>query len=286
MQLPDFYWPFQFFLAIVLFANPALGQNAEMDEMELIQQVAQLQQQLASTSIADRDMAEEALIRLGPQVLNYLEEPESDTTSDTLARLARVRVALEKVAVANVTRASRISLKGKMKLGDVLAGIQNQSGNEVLVPERLRSEKEVSVDWNETEFWVAINDLMEQATLELNPYSGRSGQLRLTPVSNPAKADSQRSTAPHHHAGVFNLTVTRVNASRNLVNSNLSHSSLTVLIRWEPRIRPISLSLPVASVKAVDEFDSAINIPNREAVCCRGPYNLRFPNWNSRFRSG
>ena len=161
MLLFDNRLPFCILLTLLLFVGRVSGQQEEMDEMELIQRVAQLQQQLESNSIPDRDAAEKELIELGPQVLNYLEEPESDSTTEVCERLAKVRVELEKVAVARVTGASHVTLKGEMTLGDVLKAIRKQTDNHVVVPEQLK-EKTIQADWNETEFWSVIADVIDQ----------------------------------------------------------------------------------------------------------------------------
>jgi hypothetical protein len=127
---------------------------------------------------------------------------------------------------------------------------------------------------------------MKQGSLVVDPYAGQPGQLRLTPTprariiaANPGigedelkeagvgpEKDPDAEAAPSHVSGIFDLQVVRVNSSRNLANPELNYCNLTVLVRWEPRIRPISIDLPASTIKAIDEYDNPIDVPNPDQV--------------------
>jgi hypothetical protein len=265
------------FVAVSL-SSPVRGQD---EEMALIDRVAFLQHQLQSDKIAVRDAAEEELLKLGPRVLDHLEPVDNDTPTDIVQRLQRIRKELETVAVRQVTQASKVTLKGKMKIGEALAAIRQQTGNDVAMPGEtpdMLVNREIELSLEGVDFWAAISAMMKAGDLEVDPYAGRPGQLRLTPTQaarfaaanpglpNPNSPPSDTATPPSDTSGIFDLMVTRVNASRNLVNPELNYCNVTVRVRWEPRVQPVSIDLPVSSISAIDEFDNQIAIPNPEGV--------------------
>ncbi len=131
-------------------------------------------------------------------------------------------------------------------------------------------------------FWEAIGELLNKGELVIDPYAGLPGQLRLTPTNdariaaaNPGAIDpnaqpkpekAETTGPPESVSGIFNTVVTQVTASRNLTNPALNYCNINLRVRWEPRVIPISIDLPMASLKAIDEFDRAVKVGNAEAV--------------------
>lgn len=258
---------------------PAEFQN--LSDMELIERVAELQRQLEAPDISKRDAAEKELIAHGVDVLDYLEPVTTDkTTTDAIQRTNRVRAALEKIAVAEVTEASKITLKGKMSVVAALAQIQKQTDNNVLLPDEtpdLFKDKEIDLDFKDATFWEVLADVMEKGDLIVNTYGGSQGVLVLTPTDEarmaavaPAGAAPPKKKAkpkiPRNVSGIFDLSVTQVSAARNLADPKLNYCNLHMMIRWEPRVTPISVVLPAKTIKAIDEFDNPIEITNKDAV--------------------
>ncbi len=251
-----------------------------LSDMELIERVASLQRDLQSPEIPKRAAAEKELIELGVRVLDYLEATTEKTPSDAVERTNRVRAALEKIAVAAVTQASRVSLKGKMSIAQVLKKIQIQTGNDASLPDEtpdLFKDRQIEVEFENVKFWKAIDEVMQKGGLTIDTYGGEQGRLVLTPTqaariaaANPevdSPKDNQPDQAvPRNISGIFNFAVTQVTASRNLTNPALNYCNLQVLIRWEPRVTPISIALPASTIKAVDEFGNPIEISNQDAV--------------------
>ena len=142
------------------------------------------------------------------------------------------------------------------------------------VPDLFR-DREIEVKFEDVPFWEALASVMEQGELVVDAYGGEAGKLIVTPseaariaAANPDAPPTKKSATetPRNISGVFELLVTRVNASRNLRNPAQNYCNLDVVIRWEPRINPISIVLPASTIKAIDEFDSAVEITNQEAV--------------------
>ncbi len=261
----------------------AVGQDKPLSEMELIDRVAFLQHQLSSAKVTDRDAAEKELVQLGPMVLDHLEPSTDDTPTDVVQRLTRVRLELEKAAVLSVTQASKVSLQGMMTVGEALAKIREQTNNDVALPDETPDvfvDRKVNLEFKDVDFWVALADIMKQGDLIVDPYAGQPGQLRLTPTqearvaaANPdlgdkdAAADEDKSKLPPRNvSGIFDLMVTKVSSSRNLVNPRLNYCNISVLVRWEPRVQPVSVDLPATTIQVVDEFDNKVSVPNPDAV--------------------
>ena len=258
--------------------DQAQDKRPELSDMELIERVAFLQRELESPEIPKRDAAEKELIELGVRVLDYLEAADEKTTTQAVERLGRVRQHLEKIAVAAVAKASLVNFSGKMSIGKALEKIRNQTGNDVDLPEGapdLFRDQEIEVEFKDAPFWEAVAEVIKQGDLVVDTYGGEAGKLILTPseaariaAANPnvPKLKKPATQTPRNVSGIFDLLVTRVNASRNLRNPAQDYCNIDVLIRWEPRVNPISIVLPASTIKAIDEFDAAIEITNKEAV--------------------
>jgi hypothetical protein len=269
-------------LLLACFCSNLLAQDKSMGEMEIIQAVTEIQRELESPDSAARDAAERKLLNLGPLALDHLEPPSSNAPADVEARLLRVRLALEKIAVAAVTQASTVSLAGEMSAAEALSKIKLQTGNDVAIHEQVPDsfgQRTLKLNLSKVEFWTALNEIFEAAELEIDPYGGGPGKMRLVPspagraaAANPAgspvapPANAKTVKRPRNISGVFDLTVNKISSTRNLANPKLNHSVITVLVRWEPRVQPISIDLPISSIKAIDEFDAPIPIGNEEAV--------------------
>ena len=282
---------FQLLAIVVALLFSGLGLStihAQSDEvlsdMELIEKVAELQRALEAAEIPKRDAAEKELVALGVRVLDYLEPPSDKTPTDAIARTNRVRLALEKIAVASVTKASEVTLKGKMTIDEAFKSIQKQTGNDANLHDETPDvfvDREIDVDLEKVTFWEALRDVAKKGDLVIDTYGGARGQIRLTPTQEariiaanpniapddlPDEAKAPKGEAPSNTSGIFDLTVTRVNSSRNLINPQLNYCNITVRARWEPRVTPISIDLPVKTMKAIDEYDNPITIANPEAV--------------------
>jgi hypothetical protein len=245
------------------------------DEMEMIETVDRLQFQLKEAEQSDeRDQIEKQLIELGTFVLDHLQETKTDDPSDYRERVARIRATLEKVVVKTNTEASSLALAaGKMSIDQLLKTIKEQTGNDVVLGREVSletSEKEVEFKEAGTfEFWDVLEVLTEQANLRIDPYSGEGGQLALSeqyevfvPPDPEGGADSTKEPVKEikpmvlaDYSGVMRFQVTRVDASRSLLQPAMNSSRLNLQMRWEPRITPIAIEFPYDSIEIQDEFD-------------------------------
>lgn len=262
------------------FPRSGFAQSDEsLSDMELIERVDELQRDLVAPEVSKRDGAEKELIDLGVRVLDHLEAPERDATTDLIERLGRVRIALEKIAVASVTKASKVTLKGTMTVDEALLAIRKQTKNEVDLHGETPDvfcQKEIDLDIKDADFWIAMTEVMEKSEIVVDTYGSEPGKLKLTPTdeariraANPQAPPTKPETKiklPQNVSGIFDLVVTRVSASRNLENPKLNFCNVFVRVRWEPRVLPISIQLPVKTMKAIDDFNNPIQISNPESV--------------------
>ncbi len=249
-----------FALAIFWVANACVFAQ---DEMESIEAIARLQFQLKSTQIPERDEAEKELVEIGELVLDHLEATTTADSADYRERVGRVRAILEKIAVAKNTQASSLQINaGSISIENLLKAIKKQTGNDVVLGREVSleaSNQEIEFETaGQIEFWAVLNQLMDQANLRIDPYDGEQGQLALAETySGPdeSKADPAGWT---DYSGVMRFQITRVDASKNLLQPNLNSNQFSLLVRWEPRISPIAIDFPFKTIEMIDEFDQKV----------------------------
>ena len=225
---------------------------------ELGSQVRKLVRQLDANDQADRDAAEKELAALGPKVLDYLPRITSRTPAEVKVRLGRVTRELEDALVKATTKPTKVTLKGKMTLQAALAALEEQSGNKVVnVGDR---EVEVEVDFEDVTYWKAIDQLLDQAGLTLNPFGG--AEHALTAMARPEGQLDRHGMAAYSE--LFRFEVTNIQAVRDLRNPTADAVRIRTEISWEPRLTPISIALPFGSVEATGDDGEVLTVTNPE----------------------
>jgi hypothetical protein len=228
-------------------AEDAAPAAADVSSVDVEQEVRKQLRRLDADQLADRVAAEKALIELGPPALDYLPEVTPATAAEIKERLSRVRTALEKLAVARFVEPSPVTLSGTMTVEAAALELQKQTGN-TLRDLGESATKQVTVAWDKTPFWVAFDDLTEQANLGINPFGGYEGELSLQALEETTDLAPIRS-----YAGIFRVQATRVQSARNLTAPGADNLRTTIQIAWEPRLKPISISLPLERMSATGE---------------------------------
>ena len=247
-------------------ASPAIAQDVVdelVDEMKLEIKVVELQQQLASTSVKDRDAAEAGLIELGVKTLDYLDPVTDDTPPETVERLGRVRKALETLVVTMTTQPKLITLKGNFSVKEAAEQITAKSGNKIVWPEQLDAqmqEQKIDLEIEKASFWQALNQLETKAKLRVSSTGGTAGQVFLIPI------EGDPPVIPMDAKGIFQISVLQVSSRRNLENPELDYCGMRIRVRWEPRLAPITLAIPASSVTVIDEFGDKVLLPNPGAT--------------------
>jgi hypothetical protein len=233
------------------------------DELKL--QVRRLVRQLDDAQRATREAAERSLIELGPPALDLLPAPSRDTSAEVKVRLERVRKALEAAVAEAAAQPSRVTLQGELPLSAALADVQQQTGNRIIdFRERFGQQPgdpKLSLDFEKTPFWPALDLLLDQAGLTVYNFSGEIGALALV-----ARDQNDRKRAGSAvYQGLFRFEVLRVQAIREL-RSPANHSlRLALELTWEPRVSPILLQIPLGELRATDESGRRIEVGSQRA---------------------
>jgi hypothetical protein len=227
--------------------------DAAADKANLADLVRQLIRDLDASQKSRREEAEKKLVALGVKALDYLPENTDRLSAEAGQRLNRVRENLEKNAAESSLEPATVTLSGEKKLSEVLAAIEQQTGNKIV---DLRSEfgqdvgdPDLKVDFDKTPFWPAMDKVLDDAELTIYPYASEQGGLGIT--------SRGESRLPRHglaiYSGAFRIEGTTFIAQRD-VRDPMSHKlELTLEAAWEPRLRPIVITQPGAAVAAVDD---------------------------------
>ena len=167
---------------------------------------------------------------------------------------------------------------GTVSLADALQTIAQATGNQIEGYEDLRDER-VTVDVRQVPFWEALDRVLDAVKLTVDPYSGHSGTLHVEP--RPDGQANGFETA--YYEGPFRLEATHVTAVRDLRNPLLTGLRVRLSIAWEPRTKPISITVPLAEIVAQDHLGRVVpadNVRGRltaavEAICRCSKWNCR-----------
>lgn len=243
-------------VATILVAQPPTASGTDA----LAGQVRQLMRELDADQLAQRQAAEAKLIALGPDVLDHLPPITSRTAAEVKERLGRVRKALESAAAETTARPTRVTLRGEMPLERALRELELQSGNRIVGFED--REATIKLDLDQVTYWEALDQILDQAGLTINPYGGEPQALTVE-----ARADEMRGRVGNSvYAGVFRFEPTRLEATRDLRNPATSGLQLAVDIAWEPRIRPIAVVQPVDQFAAKDDQGQVVEVDDEQTL--------------------
>jgi hypothetical protein len=232
----------------------ALAAQIETDKDEVQTEVRRLVRQLDDDALTNRQAAEKALIDLGPDVLQWLPSISPQTPAEVKERLGRIRTELESRAANRVAEPSYVTLEGQMSLDEVLAELQRATGNQVLGYETRGGQ--VAASFDKTLYWDALDQILDQAGLTVDPYGGRPNTLVLKATSGQPR----RSRAVYQ--GAFRFEPVRVESRRDLRNPAVNGARLTMEFSWEPRLSPISVRQVIAQVQVLDDEGRNLLGPN------------------------
>ncbi|MHC4877049.1 MAG: hypothetical protein ACYTGL_11170 [Planctomycetota bacterium] len=221
--------------------------------------VAALLKQLDSKSRQDRLSAETELLKLGPGILDYLPPPDLLPNVAVRQAVSRVRTQLERVAAQQSIAASRVTLRNRLSIRQIVAEIAEQTGNAVecqlpkgATPRTDAFQRTLSVDWKDVTFWNAIRQL-EAAGLRAT-YADDDSTLKLIPVreTSPA-ATTQTEVATRPQVAIQTQKAFRIDALPPMVRA--IDGSEAVLVRVplrvfsEPRLRPLFLRCAMSDLE-------------------------------------
>lgn len=240
------------------------GQPAAAADDGLNLEVRRLIRQLNATRLAQREAAEEELLKLGPPVLDLLPRGD-DLPAEVKQRVGRIRQQLQLAAAEAATRPTLITLSGDaLPLSKVLAALEEQSGNKI-VDFRKRFGQQVTdpnlkIDLEKAPFWEALDRVLDQA--ELSVYSfGEEGAVNLVGRDEAQLAGTDTAS----YGGPFRFRPLRIVAIRDLCDPDGQSLRLVLSVAWEPRLKPIGLKQRMADLTVVDENGGPLAVDDRQA---------------------
>ncbi len=253
--------------SVILLAGILLAPSPNPAEPgDLAARVRQLVGELDSPELAQRQTAEEELLKLGPQVLDLLPRDAGPGKAEAAQRLGRIRQKLQRAQADLGVQAAQVTLRGKMPLENILASLQQQTGNKIsatrLEGSRHMLQRDFDADFQQTPFWPALDRLLAKAGLAVYPY-GEQGSIELVATSG-----SQPSPLGQHvsYAGPFRFEVVGLLAQRSLRPPQTGSLKLEIEAAWEPRLAPISLKQRMADVQAVDDRGHRLALDTPQAT--------------------
>jgi len=162
--------------------------------------------------------------------------------------------------------ASRLSLNYRgSDITELFSLITKQSGNEFTdFRQRMGQSTEsqpLHIEMNEKEFWPAVDEILDQARLDLYPFASRDS---LAVVNRPPEGADRSGNAAY--AGPFRIEAVNVVTRRGLRNPAHSATHVELEIAWEPRLRPIALLLPCAQLVAMANDGSLVPMDRPDVV--------------------
>lgn len=242
-------------------------------DSQLARQVSRFIGQLNDDRAAERDAAETKLLDLAgsstAEADRFLEALPKETEQMPVAvreRLARIRKEVEDRAAKAATMATKITLSAKdMPLKDVLAAIEKQTGNK-FVDNREQGDpasakdSRIDIEFKDERFWPAIDQILDLAKLGIYGYGGKDALSIVT--RDPA--DSARHSRAAYK-GPFRIDVTEVQADRSLRQPRQTSLKLQLEVAWEPRLKPIAISQPVADLQASTDSGGELAVAQPKA---------------------
>jgi hypothetical protein len=255
-------------------ADEANSTSAKADE-DLARDIAQLVQQLNDDRAAERDAAETKLIELAgtttaetDKFLGLLPEDNDQMPLAVRERLSRIRQQLEDRVAKVAFEATTVTLSAnEMPLEEVFAAIEKQTGNQMLDNRQQEGDDAdgatggITIELKAEPFWPAIDQILDKGNLGVYSYGGEDA------LSIVSRASDER---PRHgvanYVGPFRVEILEIQSQRNLRQPQRQSLKLQMEVAWEPRLRPIALSQPVADVKATTDSGQELQVTQPDAV--------------------
>jgi len=228
--------------------------QTETADAALRDRVLQLIERLDDPKPAARDEAEARLIKLGARALPLLPDPASVTSQERKERLEKVRATLRQAEQETSTGASRVTIQAKgIRLSEALGLIQKQTGNGITdLREQLGAEvtnPAFDLDIHDVPFHEALDRVARLAEVSVNTFTG-DGTIGIT-AGTPAKDPLIQ------YVGPFRVAFKQFTEVRDL-QAGTSAASAQLEVAWEPRLRPMLLTLKSDGLAVKDDKDREI----------------------------
>jgi hypothetical protein len=213
-------------LALVATAGkPAPADEASPAAKAKVKQLVAL---LDDADPAKRDAVAKALLKMGPDILPLLSEPDAKFTPRQSKAVADIVGKLRALQGENALKPKMITIQGAYSLDKALAEIGKQTGNVVEDRRMNKTEVRLGIDLSNISFWEALDRIARDSDTRLDLYQ-KDGVLAL--VDGPYREQAVS------YSGIFRTVVRRITAHLDL-DSDTAFYEATVEVTWEPRFRP------------------------------------------------
>jgi hypothetical protein len=213
--------------------------------------------QLASPKFRDRESASREIFVLGERAIQPLRDHIRTTEDVEVER--RLEAILAKLERQRLIEPRRITFTGTRTISELLTIISTQTGYRLNIQQNQRSEQKqkLTVKWDRTPFWQAIDEACDAAGLLVEPYGNNdSVGMAISIFDNDA-------SNPHvSRSGPFRAVATNISLNRNVQLANvprrnqaLQRSEAMVLnlqVFSEPKT-PMIRTPTVRVIKAIDD---------------------------------
>jgi hypothetical protein len=253
----------------------AAEKNAPQSETDrqFARQLSRLVQQLNDDRAAERDAAEAKLFELAgsttaetDRFLDLLPKENEQMPLAVRDRLSRIRQQVEERIAKAAIEGTTVTLSANnMPLSEVFAAIEKQTTNRFIDNRRPDAgegpHNNITIDLKNEPFWPAVDRILDQAGLGIYAYGGEDA-LSVVPRAPDDAARFGRAS----YSGPFRVALLEIQAQRNLRQPARDALKLQLEIAWEPRLRPIALSQPVAGVAATTDAGKSLAVKQPGAV--------------------
>ncbi|MEQ1828875.1 MAG: hypothetical protein ABL921_23125, partial [Pirellula sp.] len=227
--------------------QPDSNKNKDGETRKIAQElelnVAKLAEELDSDRKAVRDAAESKLLEHGPAILDLLPAVTATSSDEWRMRIDRIRTSLEQLEMKQLSQASLVTLQGNMTGKEAIMQIASKTGNAISVEEVPNLDRRVVTDFEETPFWEAFDELLDQLELTVAVGDGERMQLR------PRAKEAPLRIAAAGYSGVFRVEPLEVQKILPLHDPLRRATQIQLQLSWEPRLTPVYVRFPLESMK-------------------------------------
>jgi hypothetical protein len=244
-------------LAALTLIAPARGQAIDA---ALKDRVAQLVEKLDAKKAEDRDAAQAALIKLGARIAALLPEPAKDASAELKSRLAKVKEAFAEELERVNFQATRVTLKGDgLRLSEAVKQLQARTNNAITdLREAMGADAtnpSLTLDIADKPFFEALDLVAKEAGVRPYFFTGDGSIGLMAGSGGPNALPDQIGVDPPKplvaYSGPFRVTLSRFSFSADYATGS-SAANAQFEVAWEPRMRPMLLTLKAEDVEILD----------------------------------
>lgn len=235
-------------------ADAKRSPRSKLPPEELKAEVTKLAEQLDDNKSAIRDAAEAKLLELGPAVMEYLPSIGEGASPEWQMRIERIRQSVSEKEYQEYTLPSTVTMKGEITGESALQQLSEQTGNVISLENVQGLDRKVMTEFEDTPFWEAIDEILDQLDLTIAPGDGEA--IRLVPRAETAPL----RIAAANYSGVFRIEPVSVDKSVSFIQPANSNCQVHLLLAWEPRLRPIQVKFELDNIEMICD-DGEILLP-------------------------